>query len=276
LRFTLDYQKGAQTMDLGLEGKVALVTAASRGLGAATALAFGREAAKVALCARNRGPLIDTCHRIADETGAEVLAVTADVSKAADVKDLVATTMDRFGRLDILVTNAGGPPAGNFLDLDEADWKGAVELTLMSAVRLCYAAVPAMREGGGGSILTIASMSVKQPVDNLILSNSLRLGVIGLVKSLSNELAPDGIRVNAICPGWTLTERVDELLSARAAKSGLSIEEEAAKITASIPLGRMADPEEFARAAVFLASPAATYITGVSLLVDGGQYKGAL
>jgi 3-oxoacyl-[acyl-carrier protein] reductase len=146
----------------------------------------------------------------------------------------------------------------------------------MSTVRLCYAVVPLMRQQGGGSILALTSLSVKQPLDNLILSNSLRLGVVGLVKSLSNELGPDGIRVNAICPGWTLTERVDELFKARADKSGLTPEEEAAKITANTPLRRMADPEEFARAAVFLASPAASYITGVSLLVDGGQYKGSM
>lgn len=263
-------------MDLGLEGKAALVTAASRGLGAATALAFAREGARVAVCARNQAPLLATSHRIAEETGAEVLAITADVGKAGDVKTLVATAVAGLGRLDILVTNAGGPPSGSFLDLDPKDWEHAVQLTLMSAVHLCYEVVPVMRQGGGGSILAITSLSVKQPLDNLILSNSLRLGVIGLVKSLSNELARDGIRVNAICPGWTRTERVGELLEGRAAKSGLTAEEEAAKITANTPLGRMADPEEFARAAVFLASPAASYITGVSLLVDGGQYKGAM
>jgi 3-oxoacyl-[acyl-carrier protein] reductase len=263
-------------MDLGLKGKVAIVTAASRGLGAATAMAFAREGARVAACARNRTRLMETCHGIADETGAEVLAVTADVSKPADIEGLVSSTVDRFGQLDILVTNAGGPPTGNFSDLDQADWEQAVQLTLMSAVRLCYAAVPVMRRGGGGSILAITSLSVKQPLDNLILSNSLRLGVIGLVKSLSNELGADGIRVNAICPGWTRTARVDELLQARSAKSGFTEEEEATRITADIPLGRMGDPEEFARAAVFLASPAASYITGVSLLVDGGQYKGAM
>jgi 3-oxoacyl-[acyl-carrier protein] reductase len=263
-------------MDLGLKGKVALVTSASRGLGAAAALAFAREGTRVAICARNQGPLMATSRRIAEETGAEVLAVGADVSKAADVQRLVDTTVDRFGRLDILMINAGGPPSGTFLDVNQQDWEQAVQLTLMSAVRLCYAVVPLMRQQGGGSILALTSLSVKQPLDNLILSNSLRLGVIGLVKSLSNELGPDGIRVNAICPGWTLTERVDELFKARAAKSGLTPEEEAAKITSSTPLGRMAEPEEFARAAVFLASPAASYITGVSLLVDGGQYKGSL
>ena len=263
-------------MDLGLTGKVALITAASRGLGAATAMAFAQEGAHIAICARNRGRLLETSHRIADEMGTEVLAVPADVSKAGDVKNLVKATVDHYGRLDILVINAGGPRAGDFLDLDESDWERAVQLTLMSAVRLCYAVVPVMRRVGEGSILAITSLSVKQPLDNLMLSNSLRLGVIGLVKSLSNDLGPDGIRVNAICPGWTHTERVDELLEARAAKSGLTVDEEAAQITANAPLGRMAHPDEFARAAVFVASPAASYITGVSLLVDGGQYKGAM
>lgn len=263
-------------MDLGLTGKVALVTASSRGLGAATALAFAREGARVALCARNRAPLMETCHHIADETGAQVLAVTADVSKAVDVDNLVSTTVDRFGRLDCLVTNAGGPPSGEFLDLSPSEWEAAIQLTLMSVVRLCYAVVPVMRKQGSGSILAITAISVKQPLENLILSNSLRLGVTGLIKSLSNELGRDGIRVNAICPGWTRTARIDELLEARAAKSGLTPAEEASKITSATPLGRMAEPEEFARAAVFLASPAASYITGVSLLVDGGQYKGSL
>jgi 3-oxoacyl-[acyl-carrier protein] reductase len=217
-----------------------------------------------------------TSHRIAEETGVEVLAVIADVSKPSDVEELVATTVDGFGRLDVLVTNAGGPPAGNFLDLDDDDWERAVQTTLMSVVRLCYACVPVMRQRGSGSILAITSASVKQPMDNLILSSSLRLGVTGLVKSLSNELAPDGIRVNAVCPGWTRTERVDELLQARSAKSGLTAEEEIARIAADTPLGRMGEPDELARAAVFLASPAASYITGVSLLVDGGQHKGAM
>ena len=261
-------------MDLGLEKKVALVTASSRGLGAATALALAREGARVAICARDQEALLAAQQRIAQETGAEVLAVRADVSKAADVTELVSKTMERFGRLDILVINAGGPPPGSFLDLDQDAWEAATQLTLMSAVRLCYAVVPLMREQGGGSILAITSISVKQPLDNLILSNSVRMSLIGLVKSLSNELAADGIRVNAVCPGWTRTGRVDQLLQARSAKSGLAVEREASRITVSIPLGRMADPGEFARAAVFLASPAASFITGVSLLVDGGQYRG--
>lgn len=263
-------------MDLGLKDQVALVTAASRGLGAAAATALAREGARVAICARNQQVLNDTGYRIAQETGGQVLTVQADVSNPDDIQNLVATTVDHFGRLDILITNAGGPPPGNMADVSLRDWDQAIQLTLLSAVRLCYAAVPVMKRQKSGSILAITSISVKQPLDNLLLSNALRLGVIGLVKSLSNELAPDGIRVNALCPGWTRTERVDQLLRARAEKSGLSVEQEAAKITAAIPMKRMADPEEFGRVAAFLVSPAASYITGVSLLVDGGMYRGSM
>ena len=263
-------------MDLGLEGKIALVAAASRGLGRAVALQLAKEGASVAICARNEGPLKATAESIREATGVEVLAVPADVSVPEDVDRLVKTVLDRFGRIDVLVTNAGGPPPGRFLDLTPDDWEAAVRLTLMSAVRLCYGAVPAMREQGGGSIVAITSISVKQPLPNLLLSNSIRLAVIGLVKTLADELAPDGIRVNAVCPGWTRTERVVQLLKDRAARNGTTPEEEAARITAAIPLGRMAEPEELARAVAFLASPAASYITGVSLLVDGGMYRGAM
>ncbi len=263
-------------MNLGLDGQVALVTAASSGLGAATAAAFAREGARAAICARGQERLERTAAQIAEETGADLLPIVADVGQPDAAERLVGQTVERFGRLDVLVTNAGGPPSGTFLDLDPNDWQAASQLTLMSVVRLCYAAVPVMREQKGGSILAITSVSVKQPLDNLILSNALRLGVVGLVKSLSNELAADGVRVNAICPGWTRTSRVDELLQARAAKTDGTPDEVAAQITANIPMQRMATPDEFARAAVFIASPAASYITGVSLLVDGGMYRGAL
>jgi len=263
-------------MDLGLRGKVALVTAASRGLGRAVALQLAQEGTSVAICARREEPLEATARTIRKTTGAEVLAVPADVSVPEDVDRLVKTTLDRFGRIDVLVTNAGGPPPGRFLDLTPADWEAAVQLTLMSAVRLCYAVVPAMREQGEGSIVAMTSISVKQPLPNLLLSNSIRLAVVGLMKTLADELAPDGIRVNVVCPGWTRTERVEQLLQDRAVRNGTTPDEEAAKIAAAIPLGRMGTPEEFARVVAFLASPAASYITGVSLLVDGGMYRGAM
>ena len=263
-------------MNMGLEGQVALVTAASRGLGRAVALQLAREGAAVAICARRPGPLEASAAAIRESTGAEVLPVVADVSVPEDVERLVRTVLGHFRRVDILVTNAGGPPPGRFLDLTAEDWEAAVRLTLMSAVRLCYAVVPAMREQGSGSIVAMTSISVKQPLPNLLLSNSLRLAVIGLVKTLADELAADSIRVNAICPGWTRTERVEQLLADRAARSGATVEEEADRIAAAIPLGRMGTPEECARAVAFLASPAASYITGVSLLVDGGMYRGAM
>ncbi len=263
-------------MDLMLNGRVALVTAASRGLGYAVAHRLAREGADLAICARRPDPLQEAAEAIRRETGREVLAVPADVSQPEDVRRLAAAALDRFGRVDVLVTNAGGPPPGRFLDLTPQDWEAAVQLTLMSTVRLCYEIVPAMREQGGGSIVALTSVSVKQPLPNLLLSNSIRLAVIGLVKTLADELAADDIRVNAVCPGWTRTERVEQLLQDRAARNGTTVEEEAARIAASIPLGRMGQPEELARAVAFLASPASSYITGVSLLVDGGMYRGAM
>jgi len=261
-------------MDLELHDKVALVTAASKGLGQAVALRLAQEGAHVAICARGRESLREGVARIEAETGHEPLALPADVSDPAAADALVKATVKRFGRLDVLVINAGGPPPGQFLDLTPKDWEDAARLTLMSAVRLCYAAVPLMKEQGAGSILAMTSITVKQPLPNLILSNSLRLGVTGLVKTLADELAPFGIRVNSICPGWTHTARVDQLLRDQAARNGTTPEEEAAKITAAIPLGRIGRPEEFAAAAAFLVSDAASYVTGVSLLVDGGMYRG--
>ncbi len=262
-------------MDLGLKDKVALVTAASKGLGKATALQFAREGAKVALCARSE--LVDqAAEDIRSETRADVLAVRADVTQAQDVDRLVSTTVETYGGLDILVTNAGGPPSGAFDDIDLDSWQTAVDLTLLSAVRLIKTALPHLRKSTAPAILTITSYSTKQPIQNLVLSNSIRLAVIGLTKTLSQEFGADKIRVNSILPGWTYTERVEELMAARAAKSGKTVEEEASSITATVPLGRMGDPGEFANVAVFLCSPAASFVNGAMLQVDGGIYKGAM
>jgi 3-oxoacyl-[acyl-carrier protein] reductase len=263
-------------MDLGLRDRVALVTAASKGLGRAVALRLAQEEAHIAICARGEADLAATAAEIEAQTGRQVLPLPADVSDPAAADGLVGATVERFGRVDILVTNAGGPPPGQFLDLTPEDWEAAARLTLMSAVRLCYAVVPAMKERGAGSILAMTSITVKQPLPNLILSNSLRLGVVGLVKTLADELGPFGIRVNSICPGWTRTARVDQLLRDRAERNGTTPEEEAARIAAAVPLGRMGTVEEFAAAAAFVVSPAASYVTGVSLLVDGGMYRGVM
>jgi len=262
-------------MDLGLADKVVLVTAASKGLGKAAAMEFARQGARVAICSRSE-QLKVTADEIRSQTGTQVLAVRADLTKPADIESLVEATLNRFGQIDILIINAGGPPPGNFLDLKPEDWQAAVNLTLMSAVHLCYAVVPHMLERGSGSIVATQSVSIKEPIASLILSNSLRMAVIGLMKSLANELGPKGIRVNTINPAWTWTERVQQLMADRAARNQTTLEEEAAKVATEIPLGRMGTVEEYGRAIVWLASPAASFIHGHALMFDGGATKAAL
>ncbi len=259
-------------MDLQLGGKVALVTAASRGLGKAAARQFALEGARVAICARSDA-LEKSAADISLEAGSDVLAVRADLTRQSEIDRLVNRTLDRFGQIDILIINAGGPPPGNFLDLTPDDWQAAANLTLMSAVGLCYGVVPHMLERGSGSIVAIESISVKQPIDNLILSNSLRMAVIGMLKSMANELGPKGIRINSINPTFTWTERVEQLLVNRAASNNSSVEEEAAKVAANIPLRRMGLVEEFGRAVAWLASPAASFVHGHALMFDGGMTR---
>ncbi|HLO87803.1 MAG TPA: SDR family oxidoreductase [Nostocaceae cyanobacterium] len=262
-------------MDLQLKNKIVLVTAASKGLGKATALQFAREGAKVVICARSE--LVETAAtEISQATGTEVLAIRADVSQPQDIERLINSTIEKFGGLDILVTNTGGPPPATFDELDITAWETAVNQILFSAVRLIKLALPHLRKSPTPAILTITSSSVKQPVQNLILSNSIRLAVIGLTKTLSRELGGDRIRINSILPGWTYTERVEELITARSAKTGNTLEEEITQISASIPLGRIGKPEEFANVAVFLSSPAASFVNGAMLQVDGGNYQGTM
>ena len=260
-------------MDLQLKDKVAVVMAASRGLGAATARVFAEEGARVVISARDAEALHETAKAIAHATGARVLPVVADSSKAADVQRLLETAVQAFGRIDALVVNAGGPPAGSFMAFDDADWQQAVDLILMSAVRAARGVIPIMRRQGSGSITFIASVSVKHALDNLVFSNSLRLAVAGLVKTLAREVGPDNIRINMICPGYTATDRVLRLAALSAERNGTTLEEELAKSAANTALKRIATVEEFARPCVFLASPAASYITGTALFVDGGQSR---
>jgi 3-oxoacyl-[acyl-carrier protein] reductase len=262
-------------VDLQLNDKVAVVTAASRGLGKAAAFQLAHEGASVAICARGEDVLA-TAEDIRRETGADVLAVRADVTRQADVDALVGATLDRFGQIDLLIVNAGGPPPGSFLSLTPEDWRQAVDLTLMSAVRLCYAVVPHMVARGSGSIVATESVSVKQPVDNLILSNAVRLAVVGLMKSLANELGPQGIRVNTINPGSVQTERLERLMENRAASNDSSLEDELAKAAADVPLRRIATAEEYGRAVAWLASPAASYIHGQAVMFDGGLSQSPL
>jgi 3-oxoacyl-[acyl-carrier protein] reductase len=262
-------------MDLQLAGKVAMVAASSKGLGKASAKEFAREGARVVMFARS-DVLESAAAEIRQETGAEVLTVRGDVTVQEDIDRLVQTTLEHFGQIDILILNAGGPRPGNFLDLTPRDWEAAIQLTFMSAVRLCYAVIPHMLEQGSGSIVAIESITVKQPVDNLILSNGIRMAVIGMLKSMANELGPKGIRINSVNPTFTWTERVDQLLTNRADLAGTTVEEEAGKIASTIPLGRMGKVGEFGRTVAWIASPAASFIHGHALLFDGGATKSPL
>jgi len=263
-------------MDLGLNGKCALVTGASRGLGYAVALCLAKEGVNVALNSRDATKLTSAAQAIRQQTAVTIVEVPGDVSDPGTPQRLVAQAVEALGGLDLLLTNAGGPPAGKFEAFDDLAWQKAVDLSLLSHVRLIRAALPHLRKSMAPSVLTVTSYSVKQPIANLVLSNSVRAATVGLTKSLALELGDAGIRFNSILPAWTETERVVELMTARAKANGTSIEEETAKQVKDSPFGRMGTPEEFARAAVFLLSPAASFITGVMLTVDGGMYKGTL
>jgi 3-oxoacyl-[acyl-carrier protein] reductase len=260
-------------MDLKLTSSVAVVMAASKGLGAATARVFAEEGARVVISARNLDALTATAASIRNDTGAQIVPVKADSAIAGDINMLIATAMDHFGRIDALIVNAGGPPPGKFVDTSDETWASAVDLTLMSAVRAARAVIPVMQAQGGGSITFITSVGIKHALDNLLLSNSLRLAVVGLAKTMSRELGTYGIRVNTVCPGYTATDRLISLNQATAARNNTTLEQELAKLGGNVPLGRVASPEEFGRACVFLASPAASYITGAALMVDGGMSR---
>jgi 3-oxoacyl-[acyl-carrier protein] reductase len=263
-------------MDLGLAGKVALVAAASKGLGRAVAHELAAEGARLAICSRDARTLEATARAISAATGAEVLAQVADVSQPDAIAALVEATLARFGRVDVLVTNSGGPPPGRFEALDAAMWRKATELTLLAPVEFARRVLPGMRERRWGRILNVTSIAVKQPVDNLMLSNSLRAAVTGWARTLANEVAAEGVTVNNLMPGYTRTERIEELAAATAKREGITPEEATARWEREIPMRRLGDVREFAALAAFLASERASYITGTSIPVDGGWIKALL
>jgi 3-oxoacyl-[acyl-carrier protein] reductase len=263
-------------MQTGLAGKVALVTAASKGLGFASAMALAREGCDLAIASRSEESIQSAAEAIRSATGRRVVALAADVSRAAGVQQILDATLAAYGGVDILVSNTGGPPPGQFMDFDDAAWQAAFDNLLMSAVRLSRGVIPSMKARGGGRILYITSGAVKQPAPQLVLSNSLRAAVTGMAKTLSAQVARDNITVNTVAPGRIDTERVQFLDSDTAAKTGRNPAAVQAEQASRIPLGRYGTPEEFANAVLFLASDAAAYITGVTLQVDGGQITSLL
>ncbi len=261
-------------MDLGIKGKVALVTASSKGIGKAVADELASEGCIVAICSRNKEDLINAASDIKRKFNVEPFWAVCDLNKQKDIENTVESVTKQFGKIDILVNNCGGPEAGNFRDLTDINWQSAFEQVLLSTVRFCNLIVPEMILREWGRVINITSLTVLQPVDNLMLSNSLRTGLIGFAKSLSNEVAKYNITVNNIAPGYTLTNRLYDLAVHNGKKSGKSHEEILADMAKEIPMNRLASPDEIASSVLFLASKQASYITGNTIHVDGGLIKG--
>jgi 3-oxoacyl-[acyl-carrier protein] reductase len=263
-------------MDLGIQGRVAIVAAASRGLGRAVAEELAREGANIAICSRSASDLEQTALQIQNATNRPVFSQALDVTDAAAIAQFVADVENHFGRLDICVTNSGGPPSKLFTDATQQDWRTAVDLLLMSTVYFAQETLPRMKKNGWGRFITITSSAVKQPVDGLLLSNSVRAGVTGLARTLANEYAAHGITVNNVCPGYTRTARLDNLAAAISARTGAQPNDIFADWARHIPAGRIGTPQEFAAVVAFLASERASYVNGTSIAVDGGMVRSLL
>ena len=263
-------------MDLGITDRVALVAAGSKGIGYAVAFELAREGARVFLCSRDENRASEAARKIHDETGATVAGIGADVTDERAVEQFVSIARDRAGRIDILVTNAGGPPTSSFAESDLNEFRKAFELNALSAIRLAKLVMPEMRAQKWGRVVNITSISAKQPIDGLLYSNTVRAALTGWAKTVSNEVAADNVTVNNVAPGYTLTGRQDELAEARSKALGKSKEEIIASWATQGPMGRIGQPDEIAAAVVFLASERASYITGVTLQVDGGWVRGLL
>lgn len=263
-------------MDLGIKGKVALVAASSKGIGKAVALGLAEEGANLSIFSRSKDEIERTASEIKSRFPVEVVVSAADVANGKEVDGVIERTADRFGKIHILINNAGGPPFGFFGDFGQQDWKDALELNLLSGVYLARKTVPFMKKQNWGRIVNITSIAVKQPIDGLILSNTARAGLTGFAKSLSNELAENNILVNNICPGRIYTDRIRALAEKRASQSGVEYEEAIREMENDIPLRRIGSPEELAALACFLASEKASYMTGTTIQVDGGLLRGLL
>ncbi len=263
-------------MDTGLKGKSVIVAASSHGLGQAAAEAFAREGARLAICSRDRRAIDEAADALRKKHRAEVLAEALDVTDNTAVQKFVEQVARQYGTVHVCVTNAGGPPAKNFLSVTPDEWQRGVHLNFLSAVWFARAVIPHMQKSKWGRIITITSVAVKQPIGDLVISNAVRSAVVGLVKSLANEFGKDGILVNNVGPGYTATDRLKELAATRALALGIKPEEIYGKWAADVPVGRLGRPEELADTIVFLASERASYVTGQTILVDGGYYKGTM
>lgn len=261
-------------MELGINGKVAVVAASSKGLGKACALELSKEGAKVVVFSRNKDDIENTATEIQSKTNSEVVPLTADVTKTDQINSVITATLERFSTIHILVNNAGGPPFGHFDDFTINDWQSAVELNLYSTINLTNLVLPYMKSNNWGRIINITSVAVKQPIDGLILSNTVRSGVIGLAKTLSNELAEHNITVNNVCPGRILTNRIIQLARQRSVDQSRGYQEIIEDMEKDIPMGRLGDPDELGSVVTFLASEKASYVTGTTIQVDGGLLKG--
>jgi 3-oxoacyl-[acyl-carrier protein] reductase len=261
-------------MDLGIKDKVAIVCASSQGLGKATALGLAKEGAKVVIFARHKKDLDETAHEIGTTTNSEVLSLIADVTKVEDIRTVVQTTVDKFGTLHILVNNAGGPPVANFAELTDDMWMNGVGLTMMSLIRMTREVLPHMLKNKWGRIINIASLTAKQPINDLIISSTLRPGILGLAKILSNQYSKFGVLVNNVCPGHYLTKRQEEIIKKRSVERNITAEEYIQQHSNEIPIGRFGKPGELANMIVFLCSEKASYVTGSTISVDGGLVKG--
>ena len=263
-------------MDLGLQGRVAIVGGASRGLGRACALVLAQEGAQLAISSRSAEPLQATAQEIRSATGAEVLAVPGDLSRLTDIQDLIQRTVGHFGRLDVVISNSGGPPEGRAVDTSEDNWDRAIQMALQFFIRMSREAVPHLKQRSWGRIINILASTVYQPIDNLATSGVTRLGAVAFAKSLADEVGRDNILVNNVAPGFLLTDRMMELFKTRARETDTDLDTVLQARAATIPLGRFGQPEELANLVTFLASEKNSYVTGTTILVDGGVVRSVI